>query len=535
MIAEKNSPLVSVIIPCYNHAHYLGDAISSVLSQTYKNIEVFVIDDGSDDKTNEVAAKYDVTYIRQSNCGLSAARNTGTKNSRGKFLVFLDADDVLLPEALVTNLEVFRGNPEFAFVAGGYRLVKKNLSPLHNPGVPDCLDDPYKLLLNGNFIGMHATVMYDRAKLVEAGGFNTNLSACEDYEVYLKLASKYPVCAHQKKLALYRIHNENMSRRHLMMLQSAIKVLSDHKKLVIKNSELSLAYKKGVNGWTNYYFSNYFEKSTEMDLRDELKYLTPIFKSNPVILKKYTIKKMKALLKSFVPANTKRWLYNKGYLKNNNPEVGKVNLGDLKRKTPLSRQFGYDRGGPIDRYYIEGFLKKNADLIKGNVLEIGDNDYTAMFGKDNISKSDVLHIHEGNPIATIIGDLSDAPHIPDNSFDCFILTQTLHLIYDFHAALRTCYRILKPGGTLLLSVPGISQIDHGEWESSWFWSFTARSMKLAMEKTFPQSDIAIETFGNVLTSTAFLYGMGVNEIRKEDLDFHDPSYQQIITVKATKR
>lgn len=535
MISLNKTPLVSIIIPCYNHGHYLGDAIASALGQTYKNIETIVVDDGSDDKTGEVAEKFNVIYIRQENSGLSAARNTGIKNSIGKYLVFLDADDVLLPEALAVNLVIFNEKPGLAFVAGGYRVVKENLSLMYEPGVFDVVENHYKELLKGNFIGMHATVMYDKAKLMEFGGFNTDLSACEDYDVYLKLAWKYPVHAHHKKLALYRIHSNNMSRESLMMLHSAINVLSNHKKHVSKNPELSLAYRSGINSWAEDYFNSYFTKSTEMNLSNEIKYLAPIVKNNPIILRKYTIKKMKAVLKSLVPAMTKRWLYKKGYIEYYNPEVGKVHLGDLKRKVPFSKEFGYDRGGPIDRYYIENFLKRNANMIKGNALEIGDNEYTTMFGKDNISKSDILHIHKDNPKATIIGDLSDAPHIADNSFDCFVFTQTLHLIYDFHAALRTCYRILKPGGTLLLTVPGISQIDHGEWESNWFWSFTNKSMELAMEKTFPKSDILIETFGNVLSSTAFLYGMGLNEMSKENIDFHDPCYQQIITVKATKR
>ncbi len=534
-MTENKNPLVSVIIPCYNHAHYLGDAIASALGQTYKKIETIVVDDGSDDNTKEVAEIYNVTYIRQENSGLSAARNTGTKNSRGKYLVFLDADDVLLPEAVVSNLNIFRKKPGLAFVAGGYRFVKENLSPLSDPGVFDVEDNHYRELLKGNFIGMHAAVMYDKAKLLEAGGFNTALNACEDYELYLKLACKYAVFAHHKKLALYRIHSENMSRRSLVMLQSAIKVLSNHKKLVSKNPEFSEAYKLGIAAWTDFYFKIYFEKSTEMHLSNEIKYLAPIVINNPIILRKYIIIKMKALLKYFVPAMTKRWLYKMAYKKYKNPAVGKVNMGDLKRKEPFSRQFGYDRGGPIDRYYIEEFLKRNAEIIRGNALEIGDNEYTLRFGKENISKSDILHIDQGNSKATIIGDLSDAPQIQDNTFDCFVFTQTLHLIYDFHAALSTCHRILKPGGTLLLTVPGLSQIDQGEWGSNWFWSFTSKSMKLVMEKTFPQSEISIETFGNVLSSAAYLYGMGINEMSKEDMDYRDPCYQQIIAVKATKR
>src|SRR6266496_4166301 len=93
--------LVSVVIPCYNHAHFLSEAIESVMAQTWQQFEVIVVDDGSVDNTREVALRYSgVRYIRQTNQGLSASRNTGLRHSNGNFLVFLDADDRLRPAAL---------------------------------------------------------------------------------------------------------------------------------------------------------------------------------------------------------------------------------------------------------------------------------------------------------------------------------------------------------------------------------------------------------------------------------------------------
>lgn len=217
------------------------------------------------------------------------------------------------------------------------------------------------------------------------------------------------------------------------------------------------------------------------------------------------------------------------------PRLGSIQTGDLNRKTPFSREFGYDRGGPVDRYYIENFLRNESGSIRGRVLEIGDNSYTMEFGGANVTKSDVLHIHADNPKATIVGDLSNVPQIPDNSFDCIILTQTLHLIYDVKGALKTCERILKPGGVLLLTVPGISQIDHDEWNDIWLWSFTRASMRKLTAEVFPPSQVSINTHGNVFIATAFLYGMGVSEVSREQLDFMDPHYQVIITVKAVKQ
>jgi len=214
--------------------------------------------------------------------------------------------------------------------------------------------------------------------------------------------------------------------------------------------------------------------------------------------------------------------------------VGQVRFGHLHRYTPFSTQFGYDRGGPVDRYYIENFLGQEAGAIKGRVMEIGDNSYTLQYGAEKVTQSDILHVDASNPNATLVGDISHAPHIPDNTFDCIILTQTLHLIYNFREALQTCYRILKPGGALLLTVPGITPIDHGEWKETWYWSFTDKSMRRLMEETFPGGTSEVTPYGNVFTATAFLYGMGLPEVPKTKLMYNDPHFQVIITVKAIK-
>jgi SAM-dependent methyltransferase len=216
------------------------------------------------------------------------------------------------------------------------------------------------------------------------------------------------------------------------------------------------------------------------------------------------------------------------------PPVGAVNFGDLRRVTPISRHFGYDRGSPVDRYYIENFLKKQEADIKGRALEIGDDSYTKQFGGERVTVRDVLHVKEGNPIATFVGDLINAEQIPSDAFDCFILTQTLHLVYDFRLAVETIYRILKPGGILLATVPGISQISVDEWADYWCWSFTQLSAQRLFEEFFPSDHLQIETYGNVLSVIAFLEGLSYNELTQEELDHKDPCYQAIISIRAVK-
>jgi SAM-dependent methyltransferase len=150
-----------------------------------------------------------------------------------------------------------------------------------------------------------------------------------------------------------------------------------------------------------------------------------------------------------LPAPVRDWVCTKWNGDKFNPPVGCVRFGSLRRVTPISRHFGFDRGLPIDRYYIEKFLVEHSQDIRGRVLEIGDDSYTRRFGGNRVAIRDVLHVEEGNVRATLVGDLTRADHIPSDTFDCFILTQTLHLIYDVRAALQTIYRILKPRGVVL--------------------------------------------------------------------------------------
>jgi SAM-dependent methyltransferase len=243
---------------------------------------------------------------------------------------------------------------------------------------------------------------------------------------------------------------------------------------------------------------------------------------------------LKSFLRKNMPSIGKRLLHKAGLYKFHCPPVNGVNAGDMDRLTPFSTEFGYDRGGPVDRYYIENFLQKEAEHIKGRCLEIGDNEYSLLYGGNKLTQSDILHIDETNTKATFIGDLSNAPQLPDNAFDCIVLTQTLHLIYDFKGALATCHRILKPGGVLLLTSPGITPIDHGEWKKTWYWAFTDKALIRLVSDAFPAGNVGVETFGNVYIAAAFLYGMGITEVSQEKLDYRDPHFQVIITVKAVK-
>ena len=251
-------------------------------------------------------------------------------------------------------------------------------------------------------------------------------------------------------------------------------------------------------------------------------------------------KQLKLIAQKTLPSPIYHWIKTHWQALKLNPALGKVQLGDLRRLKPISDNWGIERGQPIDRYYIENFLTSYSDDIQGRVLEIANNSYTQKFGGKKVTKSDVLHAIEDNPKATIVGDLANAPQIPSDAFDCFILTQTLQYIYDVRSAVKTIYSILKPGGVLLATLPNLTPIldpgkDDKSWGSScWYWGFTTASAQRLFLETFPKENIQVDTYGNVLTATTFLQGLYSQELSQKELNYCDPSYQVLITVRAVK-
>jgi SAM-dependent methyltransferase len=187
-------------------------------------------------------------------------------------------------------------------------------------------------------------------------------------------------------------------------------------------------------------------------------------------------------------------------------------FGQLRATVPIARAYGFSRGKPIDRFYIERYLEAQAPLVRGRVLEIGDNEYTLTYGDRRVTQSDILHFDATNPKATFVGDLSRSEHIPDALFDCIILTQTLHLIYDIRPALRHVHRLLKPGGALVATFPGMSQISDENWGPTWCWGWSPGQAEALLRQAFPGGRIRVEALGNRFAAVAFLHGLVTEEV-----------------------
>jgi glycosyltransferase involved in cell wall biosynthesis/peptidoglycan/xylan/chitin deacetylase (PgdA/CDA1 family) len=217
----------------------------------------------------------------------------------------------------------------------------------------------------------------------------------------------------------------------------------------------------------------------------------------------------------------------------NDAGASSISWGDLRRVEPLSSVWGIDRGLPVDRHYIACFLERNRHDIRGRVLEVKDPGYTQAYGR-MVERADVVDIAQDNPSATLICDLSARGSLPEAAYDCFILTQTLHIIYEIRNVVENAYRTLRPGGVLLTTLPCVSRIDYESGLEQDQWRFTPASARRLFEEIFGAGQVSIESYGNVLVCSSFLMGLAAADLTPEELGHHDPYFPLLICVRAVK-
>lgn len=527
--APCGSDAVAVVITTFNHAEFLGDALASVFSQTRPADEVIVVDDGSLDDPAAVVARFPtVRLARFANAGLSTARNRGAELADSDYVIFLDADDVLRPQAIEAGLACMAANPGAGFVYGGYRLVDAELKNAAPADLKRVGPRAYYDLLNANMIGMHGAVLYDRKKLLRCGGFDPSLERCEDYDMYLRMAERHRVASHSEPVADYRIHSGNMSASVGMQLTWAIDVHTRNRPAA-GNPEALAEWEAGQRflkrGFSHAVWSSRpgMPAGRRWAQRAEMMSIAPRMVSIAA-LRQFVISHLPQPIVSRLRQIRRMTL---------SPRRGGVNFGDFARIAPLSAGFGYKRGTPVDRWYVEDFLARHAGDIAGHVLEIGDASYSRRFGA-NISRQDVLNLRPDQPETTIVGDLAEAGVLEEASFDCMIVTPTLHLIYDLRAAVRQLHRALRPGGVVLATVPGISPVDPGEWGETWYWTLTGHSARRLFEEEFGADNVEVEVEGNAFAATCFLQGVALEDVGENWLRPADPSYPVIVAIRARR-
>lgn len=205
--------------------------------------------------------------------------------------------------------------------------------------------------------------------------------------------------------------------------------------------------------------------------------------------------------------------------------------GDFRATEPKSRRFA-ERGDPIDRHYIESFLEEHAADVRGVALEVASDEYIRRFGGTAVERAEVVSILPG-PGVTIVGDLRKRATLPPQHFDVIVLTQTLQFIYEVHEAMDTIAQSLKPGGVLLLTVPGISQISRSDQERTGdYWRFTPASVQRLLDDHFRGGSVSVRSFGNVLSAIAFLHNVARQELTPEEIDVQDAQYPMIVAGRA---
>lgn len=204
--------------------------------------------------------------------------------------------------------------------------------------------------------------------------------------------------------------------------------------------------------------------------------------------------------------------------------------GNLRRVIPISATYGFERGAPIDRYYVNKFFSARRHLVTGRVLEIQTSDHIRKYGS-NVLAADTLDINPAwNP--TYCCDLANASVVPSGSYDCFLLPNTLCFLRDLESALREARRIVRPGGVILATVPGFVPLTPDMPD---YWRQSAGGWRVIAARVWPGCDTTVETHGNCLAAVAAMYGLAAEELTDEELDASDPRYPVLVTIECRTR
>ncbi len=489
---------IAVVVTCRDLGRTLSEALESVDRQTRPAAEIVVVDDASDDLYTRQAvarlAQGGTCVVRGDGRGAAAARNLGARATTADYLVWLDADDVLDPVYFERAAARLDADSQVAFVSCALRAFGAS-SYVWKPSEPAFVD----AVSTGGV--PHASTMVRRDLWESIGGFDEGLASYELLDFWAAVfEGGFRGVVLDEPLLNYRVRPRSGYRRSIEPRTYRARLghfYAKHREAVERHG-LDLILGK------------------EAFLLEQREYRRSL--ESRAASREEEIAALDGEIATLSRADG----------------ASKVSWGDLDGVAPIDARWGRSRGKPVDRFYIERFLDENRNAIAGRVLEVEEALYATRFGGGRVERCDVLDRDPDNPRANVVADLRCASAIRSETYDCIILTQTLHLIDDMKAALTEAHRLLRPGGVLLATAPSVIRVDDRAGLDGDFWRLTEASARRLLADVFPLEAFDVRTSGNVKVCAAFLYGLSVEDLSPEDLAADDSSFPLVVTMRATR-
>ena len=523
------NPKVSVIIHFLNAEKYLTQAIESVFRQTFDDWELLLVDGGSNDGSIVICKKYQekmpgririLQHQGNHTLGIFSSRVWGAKEARASLVALLDSDDEWHPQFLERHLSLYQSIfgtskamlycPMVYWWENLVLATKSYVQPIPTPGLhnpPDLLFDFIKESYHRS--AGNSSVVIAREIILEAEHLigTADEKALEDQYLWSWMILKYPIFVSPEPLVRYRqwqgstcatTKRLQIARKRAKHLEWLLGYLTDYYQGVSKKSLIKQAER--------YLLEAKIKSGSVLRTTDALIVWSKLDEVVKQRLKK-AIRVFYVLLRVFTRF--------------------RLIIG----VRPLSYLWGSDRGLPIHRYYLEQFLHEFKNDIKGHCLEFAEDAYTSRYGGENVTKVDILHVDDDNPKATIVADLTRPNNIIAEQFDCIVCTHVLHLVTDVEKFIAELYRLLKPGGVLLIAVPQICTSDPNANE---LWRFTPNGLEALLVNVFDPDAVTIKTYGNSLTAAGEIRGMVSYEFSDGELSKTDAHFCVEVCARAVK-
>lgn len=494
------SPTLVVVLLCERELEGVLPSLASIESAACSVEVVLVADDetprAADDWLESLTRTGRRRFVRVAGVFPGKARNTALAGSDAAYALSLNSGDRLSRDYLDEAARVFERNAEARLVTSGTRWLYLDSAVDEGPGQ---LDLPS---LASRFDAAHPATLFRLADWREHGGFDQELAGFDDVDLWIRILERGGCGVVLPDMPLLRpVGTNRRYRKHLepdRNTQAVQRLTGKHPRLFARHVV------EALDGRERRLLAVGGPYRSQLKRRDE------------------GMAELARLDAQIVEARRSGLFANDG-------------LGHSRRITPVSRDWGYERGMPVDRYYIEQFLQRHADDVRGVVLEVQEPDYTQRFGGSRVTRSEVLDLNAANERATVIADLRDAGNLRSNQFDCIILTQTVHVIDDMDAVVSECARLLVPGGVLLATLPCVSRVCLEYGRDGDHWRVTEAGARALFERAFAASALEVRGLGNALVTTAFTYGLALHELSSDELEFYDPYNPTLVTVRAVKR